>query len=206
VTEWEAIEESFTRLRDFVLTDIEGFANNRTGGNFGLVALVLAACDALGRRCYGGGGSGHKVLEHCLPDEWKPVSDILYDALRNGLIHVYDAKIVIDAGAPVGFTIGWAGDSRHMQLVSDDPKLLYVNAPSLARDLRHAFEEIEAELRRDAGLRDAFFTRDRKDRERHLHAGDAERWREALANARVSREPWPPPQPLQGATGPQGWC
>jgi hypothetical protein len=54
VTRWEAIEGSFTRLRDFALTDIEGFAGNRTGGNYGLVGLVVAACDALGGRCYGG--------------------------------------------------------------------------------------------------------------------------------------------------------
>jgi hypothetical protein len=129
----------------------------------------------------------------------------LYDALRNGLIHMYDAKIVVDAGEPVGFTIGWAGGSRHMQLVADDPKLLYVNATSLARDLRQAFEEIEEELRSDGELRDAFYKRDRKDRELHLRAASAERWREALATACVSSEPWPPPQPPQGATGPQGW-
>jgi hypothetical protein len=112
---------------------------------------------------------------------------------------------LVDAGEAVGFAIGWAGDSRHMQLVSDDPKLLYINAPSLARDLRRAFDEIEEDLRNDAELRDAFLTRDRKNRELHINPRDARRWRDALSNARVSIDPWPPPQPLQGATGPQGW-
>ncbi len=203
MTRWEAIEESFTRLHNFALTDIEGFASNRTGGNYGLVGLVVAACDALGGRCYGG-DSGHLVLRRCLPDEWKPVSDILYDALRHGLIHMYDPMIVMDAGEPVGFAVGWAGESRHMQLVSSDPKLLYVNATSLASDLRRAFAEIELELRNDPELRDMFYKRDRKNRERHLDKSDAERWRAALKNAPVSSEPWPPPEPSQGATGPQG--
>jgi hypothetical protein len=66
VTDWEAIEKSYTRLRNFVLTDIEGFARNSTGGNFGLVVLVVAACDALGRRCYGG-DSGHLVFQALPP-------------------------------------------------------------------------------------------------------------------------------------------
>jgi hypothetical protein len=60
--------------------------------------------------------------------------------------------IVMDAGEPVGFAVGWVGESRHMQLVSSDPKLLYVNATSLASDLRQAFDEIELELRNDPGL------------------------------------------------------
>lgn len=46
MTRWEAIEESFTRLHNFALTDIEGFASNRTGGNYGLVDLVGRIGDA----------------------------------------------------------------------------------------------------------------------------------------------------------------
>jgi hypothetical protein len=203
VTSWKAIEESFTRLRDFALADIEGFRSNRTGGNYGLVALVVVACDALGRRCYGG-DSGHLVFRRCLPDEWKAVSDILYNALRHGLIHLYDPMIVMDAGEAVGFAVGWAGASRHMPLVSSDPKLLYVNATSLASDLRRAFDEIEQELRADAELRDIFYKRDRKSRELHLDGSDAERWRAALGNAPVSSDRWPPLEPSQGATGPRG--
>jgi len=93
VTEWEAIEERFTRLRDFVLTDLEGFASNETGGNFGLLALVVAACDALGTLRYGSRAAGDKIFERCLPSDWKAVADILFDAIRNGLIHGYDAKL-----------------------------------------------------------------------------------------------------------------
>lgn len=73
-----------------------------------------------------------------------------------------------------------------MQLVSSDPKLLYVNATSLASDLRRAFEEIEPELRNDPELRDRFYKRDRKNRELHLDRSDAARWRAALENAPVS--------------------
>ena len=46
MTRWEAIEESFTRPHNFALTDIEGFASNRTGGNYGLVDLVGRIGDA----------------------------------------------------------------------------------------------------------------------------------------------------------------
>jgi hypothetical protein len=72
MTEWEAIQQRFMRLRDFVLKDLEGYAAQDEGGNFAVVALVLTACDALGSLRYGGGRSGAKILKRCLPEEWQP--------------------------------------------------------------------------------------------------------------------------------------
>ena len=50
VTEWSDIEGLFTRLREFILRDAGKLTEQREGGNFAVVALVVAACDALGRR------------------------------------------------------------------------------------------------------------------------------------------------------------
>jgi hypothetical protein len=216
VTDWATIEPRFTRLRDFVLTDLEGFGENEEGGNFALVALVLTACDALGNLRIGGRGDGWRVFERCLPDEWKPVADILYDALRHGLIHDYDAKLVIDEKATISFAIGWYRESAdlHMKFVSGERNVLYIQAQSLVGSLREAFDAIEDELRADAELRDQFLTRDRKGREVHVRANDAERWRTAVSKAGVAGAPNPPGTPtffttstpvvFAGATGSPG--
>jgi hypothetical protein len=126
---------------------------------------VLASCDALGTLRYGGRG-GEQVFGRCLPDEWEPVADILYDALRNGLVHGYDAKLIVAGGSRIGFAIGWRGSSRHMQFTTRDRDVLYVDGPSLVHALRRVFDEVERELRGDPQLCDDYFTRDRKGRHR----------------------------------------
>lgn len=203
MTEWEAIEERFRRLRDFVLTDLEGFVTQKRGGNFGVVAVMLAACDALGTLRYGGRGSGPKVFARCLPKEWGPVATILYDALRHGLVHGYDPKIVVAKGARVGFAIGWFDEDPHMHFLTEDRTILYIAVPSLVRSLRETFAEVEQELRDSGDLRDQFFTRDRKGREMHLTSVEDEAWSEVVRRAPVYKGSEPRAMPA-GATGPAG--
>jgi hypothetical protein len=215
VTDWPAIEPQFVRLRDFVLADLEGFGENERGGNFGLVALVLTACDALGTLRYASRGSGSKVFELCLPEPWKPVADILYDALRHGLIHGYDAKLIDDGTTKVAFAIGWhrKHSDRHMRFV--EPGRLYIQAQTLVDGLRDAFAHIENELRADARLRDTFLVQANRDRVVHVTEHDAERWRTAVRNAEAAQgkidvrgvptlTTTSPPTLLTGATGSPG--
>jgi hypothetical protein len=102
-----------------------------SGGNFAGVGLMLAACDALGDLRYGTRSSGDRILERCLPDAWKPAASVLYDALRNGLLHGYEPKIVMRDGAAVGFAIGWRSSVGHMQFTNEARDAFYVCAPSL---------------------------------------------------------------------------
>jgi hypothetical protein len=210
---WESIEERFVRLRDFVLGDLEGYVAHETGGNFAVVAVAMAACDALGRLLYGG-DSGDKVFARCLPGAWRPAAPILYDALRHGLIHGYDAQYVEDTnGDRLGFAIAWRGESVHLHFADTNRDLLYVSAPALVGSLRTMFEEVENELRVDGDLRDRFFMRDRRGRVIYLREQSearADAWRQAVldaplvpgpSGARGPRRSWSGEEG-QGATGP----
>ncbi len=197
VTEWEAIEDTFIRLRDFVLTDLGRLVSQRAGGNFAVVALVMTACDALGRLHYGK-DNGDRIFERCLPEEWRPAAPTLYDALRHGLIHGYEAQSVVVDGRPVFFEVAWAGQ-RHLTFTDESRQVLCIVAPNLVESLRGAFNSVEAELRSDPVARDEFLVRDGKDREIHLRGSQVERWRGIVNSARVVPRPSPP----DGATGPR---
>lgn len=206
MTNWEAIEETFTRLRDFVFTDLGRLVTQEAGGQFAVVALVMAACDALGRLQYGK-DSGDRIFELCLPEEWRPAAPTLYDALRHGLIHSYEANAVVVDGKPVAFEIAWKGE-RHLTFADDDRRVLCVVAPVLVDALRRAFDLVESELREDPRARDKFRDRDRRDREIHVQGPQAQKWREAVSSARVVPRPPPgsigPPEGIgEGATGPR---
>jgi hypothetical protein len=165
MTEWDTIEQTFTRLRDFVFTDLDRLVTQERGGQFAVVALVMAACDALGR-LHCGRDTGERVFKRCLPDHWKPAAPTLYDALRHGLIHGYEPRWVVVAGNPVGFEIAWRGQ-RHLTFASDDREVLCIVAPVLVTALRGVFDSVEGELRSDPLARDRFLERDRRDREIH---------------------------------------
>lgn len=199
MTDWDAIEETFTRLRDFVFTDLSRLVGQKHGGNYAVVALVTAACDALGRLHYGR-DTGDRVFQRCLPEEWKPAAATLYRALRNGLIHGYETQSVVVDGRPVSFQIAWA-DERHLTFTDESRSLLRIVAPVLVSSLHDAFGSIEDELRDNAQARDAFYGRDRRDREIHPLGSEAEQWRRAVASARVVAQP---PVNLPSTAGPTG--
>ena len=207
MTDWETIEPTFVRLRDFVFTDGGRLVSQEAGGQFAVVALVMAACDALGRLHYGK-DMGHRVLEQCLPAEWKPAAPTLYDALRHGLIHGYEPRAVVVDGKPVGFEIAWRGE-RHLTFADAGREVLCIVAPVVVDALRDAFDSVESELRNDPVARDAFLSRDRKERTIHLRGPQVEKWRAAVSSARVvQRRPPGSLGPLggigEGATGPRG--
>ena len=185
MTDWSKIEERFTRLRAFVLNDLGKLAASEEGGNFGLLVLILNACDALGFRIYDQGG-GEKVFARCLPHPWssEPVATILYDALRNGLTHGYDAKLVQDAEAPLSFAIGWKPENaeKHMKL-DGDRKQLYVHPQTLMAALERVFAEVESDLRADPAFCDKYLKRDQKKSIRKVRATEQVASREAVNNA-----------------------
>jgi hypothetical protein len=199
LTEWREIEPTFTRLRDFVFTDLGRLIDQRGGCQFAVVTLVTAACDALARLRYGK-DQGHQVFALCLPPGWQAAALPLYLALRHGLIHAYEPKAVTVGGSPVTFTIAWQG-YRHLTFPDEKRESLVIVAPQLEKGLRQAFDAVEAELRADEKLRADFLKRDRKERVvEKLSAADAEAWREAVTSAPIVPEP-PQPPDLPGAHG-----
>jgi hypothetical protein len=198
MAQWEEIEETFVRLRDFVLNDLERIVSQRHGGNYAVVALVMAACDALARLHYGK-SKGHRVLEHCLPREWRPAAPTLYSALRNGLVHGYETQSVVIAGRSVLFQIAWDGQ-RHLTFTDERRQVLCIVARDLVESLRTAFDSIESELRNDAEARRKFLRRDKKDRTLDLRESDPQAaiWLHLVRAANVM------PQPRRGASGLHG--
>jgi hypothetical protein len=174
---------------------------NPSGGQFAVVALVAAACDALARLRHGK-NQGHRVFELCLPPEWRPAARTLYRALRHGLIHAYEPKAVIVDGSPVTFEVAWQGH-RHLTFPDENRDALCIVAPKLVDGLREAFAAVEAELRADQIARAAFLKRDRKERVVEQH-GPAEQaaWRQAVGTAPIVPRP-PQPPDLPGPHGPE---
>jgi hypothetical protein len=198
VVEWDAIDESFSRLRDFVLNDLDQIAAQEQGGNFAVVALVLAACDALGFGLYGR-GNGYRVFGLCLPPDWRPVARTLYDALRNGLIHRYEARVIATPGDDTAFQIAWTG-SRHLTFTDNSRSVLCVVARDLVAGLHDAFAEVEEQLRTDPAAREAFYRNDGKGREHdiRLNTSQLRAWQQIRSAASVVPAPVNP----AGATGP----
>jgi hypothetical protein len=66
-----------------------------------------------------------------LPEELRPVSKSLYRAVRGGLMHRYEARVIVVDGDAVGIAIAWRGE-RHVI----DRDRVYLSAERLVADLR----------------------------------------------------------------------
>ncbi len=102
----------------------------------------------------------------------------LYGALRNGLIHHYDPKLIVVDGHRIELGISWR---REPHLSLRDGRL-YLNVQQMATDLGAAFDSYEQALRADATLRDRLWCR-RTREEQLCDPSEAEAWRGLLGSA-----------------------
>ena len=174
---FEQIEPELFRLRDFVLNDLQRIVDQDVGDNYAAAGLISSTYDALGD--LRGVGSDVPFAEQ-LPQQWRPVAKSLYGALRNGLVHHYDPKLIVVDGRAVELVISW----RQQPHLSLQGGRLYLNVQQMAADLRTAFDDYEHVLHADPALRDRFLQKGRKDREAHVHNYvEAEAWRALLDSA-----------------------
>ncbi len=173
---FEHIEPAFTELRDFVLNDLNLIVSQLKGGNYAATALVSSTYEELARLQ---GQEKHTAFEAQLPEQWRPVAKSLYGALRNGLIHHYDPKVIVVDERRIELAISWRNEP-HLSLRAGR---LYLNVQQLAADLASAFENYERELRADPALRERLCDRVRKGREQNVpsQSREAEAWRVLLA-------------------------
>ncbi len=186
--EYETIRPEVERLGEFITTDLDLLVNKNMGGNYLAAAMITCACDAIAHLKYGESNRGWLFFKDLLPDNWKPVASGLYNAIRNGIVHVYDTKTIVIDSRRLSIVISWR-EKSHMYL-SPSGTDVYVNVLQLARDLKSAITQFETELKSNESLRGTFYNAMTKDREFHVSRNDQKSWDNALANApKISTQP-----------------
>ena len=107
-----AIEDKFDRVFGFICRDLERILALEEGGNFAVALLAACACETLAKYRYGS-GEGSDAFRNLLPQgPYRTVANTLYDVLRNGLVHRYDAADLRFNGQTLRLAIAWK-ESRH---------------------------------------------------------------------------------------------
>jgi hypothetical protein len=152
------IEQKFNRVFGFIQGDLERILTLTPGVNFAVASLATCACETLARYQYGS-GEGADVFSRLLPGgSFQVVAKSLYDILRNGLVHRYDAADIRVDGRIIQLAIAWHAEPHlSVKQVNGVPNLV-LNVTTLCSDLFRAFAEYREELRANGDARDRFLT------------------------------------------------
>jgi hypothetical protein len=181
----ESIEESFQQLRSFILKDLDLIISQPSGGNYSAVLIVMTGCEVLGRLRYGRSDGGREFFkEYVLPDHWKGVSVDLWEALRNGLVHGYATKNILQVeDKPVEVVISWMNE-RHLSY-NDEQRSLFINVKTLFDAFRQAFDRYEDDLKSNTDYRKKYMTRIKKGLAVHVHESRLPIWKHLLLLSRT---------------------
>jgi len=190
---FDAIESRFRELRDFVLNDLNLLLGSPRGGNYAAALLIATACEALGHLRYESGGGSKFFEEYMLPENWRPVSDSLFNALRNGLAHRFAPKVLLQVNSgPIELGISWR-EKPHLRC-DQEKGCVYLNITNMAQSLALAFEAYDSQLREDPVFRDRFDQRWGKGRVVEVQdATERHAWRQLLSHNSASQ-----PTPASG--------
>jgi hypothetical protein len=164
---WNQVAADFAQLRDFLERDVRLITESETGGNYAAVAVIMCGYEALGKLR---GEHARATFARSLPADWRPVAASLYDALRNGIAHGYDTKLIVTPGRTVEIAVSW----RRRVHLSWHGDQLNVNVQALGEGLRCTLCAFERALRQDPARRDQFFEGRREGRRAELHPGNPE--------------------------------
>ena len=176
------IENKFDRVFGFIRRDLERILTLNPGGNYAVALLTACACETLAKY-RDGSGEGADVFAGLLPSgPYQKIAKTLYDALRNGLVHRYDAKDIKLDGRIVEIAIAWK-EHQHLSIkeIGGIPNLV-LNVKDLCRDLFSAFDQYRDDLEKDGTARDKFFTTYRREKVTEVESGgnEASAWQEIL--------------------------
>ncbi len=176
------IEDKFDRVFGFIRRDLERILTLNPGGNYAVALLVACACETLAKY-RDGSREGAGVFTGILPPgPYQRIARTLYDALRNGLVHRYDAKDIQFDGRIVEIAIAWK-EHQHLSIKEIDgvPNLI-LNVNDLCHDLFSAFDQYRDDLEKDGTTRDKFFTTYRREKVTEVESGgnEANAWQEIL--------------------------
>lgn len=152
------IEDKFNRVFGFIRRDLEQILTLDPGGNFAVAVLVTCACETLARYRYGH-GEGADTFSRLLPSgPFQRIAKTLYNVLRNGFVHRYDAADIRVSGTILRLAVSWR-EHQHLSVkeIEGVPNLV-LNVTQLCRDLFSSFDDYRAELEKSGEARDRFFT------------------------------------------------
>lgn len=152
------VEDKFDCVFGFIRRDLERILTLEPGANFAVATLVACACETLARYRYGS-GEGTDAFSRLLPSgPFQTIAKTVYNVLRNGFVHRYNAADIRVSGTTVRLAVAWR-EHRHLSVkkLEGVPNLI-LNVTQLCRDLFSSFDEYRAELEKSGNARDRFFT------------------------------------------------
>ena len=113
------IEEKFGRIFGFIRHDLEQILTLNPGGNFAVATLVACACETLARYRNLSGEGADAFSKLLPPGPFRTIAKTLYNVLRNGLVHHYNAADIRIGGTTVGLAISWR-EHQHLSMEEID--------------------------------------------------------------------------------------
>ena len=162
--DFHAIEQRFREIFGFIQEDLSRIIQVEPDVNYAAAALIACACETMARY-RNASGEGGEAFATLLPGGiYQTAAKTIYNALRNGLVHSYEAQDIEFNGSLVGLAIAWQ-ETPHLSFLRNEGKPhLVLNMRELCKRLSEQIDSFRAELMADANARDRFFTQSRKDR------------------------------------------
>ncbi len=139
-----SLQQELGRLRRWIMTDLDRMLQVDPGPNYAAALLIVIATEGLSRLL---SRDPHSIFVQYLINSPKVTSAMaldVWDALRNGLAHIYDTKTLKTRTSDLEIIVSW-GKKKHLG-VSHNPKRLYVNVRTMRNLLFKAFRSEESRL------------------------------------------------------------
>src|ERR1700694_3166877 len=142
--------EAFERLRGWIKTGLRRVMEiSRKQPHYAAALLIVIGCEALGRLLY---SKKERVFVKDLiaPYGWisEAMAGDIFKALRHGLAHTYDTNYIRvgSRGPLIALIVSWT--DKHTPLgLRVEPPGIYLNLPTMQRDLEGIFDRYRDELR-----------------------------------------------------------
>jgi hypothetical protein len=154
------LPQVFVRLRDFVRNDLKQMLKIEDGApNYAAALLITIASETLSKLL--GHVADRMFAQDLLGKHGVPlvVARGLFDAVRNGIAHVYDTKTILIEGQPIFVVVSWRS-LPHARVLTRDwlhegvaRRGVCLNVHTMWADLNSYLERLEQRLRTDERLR-----------------------------------------------------
>jgi hypothetical protein len=139
----DSVRKTFEQLRQYVKWDLRALLEADHGGNYAVGLIVAVGAEALAKLLDRPKLSVLAGLftKHGVPPE---IAEDIAEALRNGVAHLYDTLYINVGGQSVELIVSWR-EREHLS-VRRHPPGIYLNARTMAEDLRALFDELRDQL------------------------------------------------------------